>query len=527
MSSSDERNEKIPLKKRKLKNSNKFEHTSNPVQKCTTDEEYLEKLRKPGQLESLCHRALVLNKYGVYVPPEEFNLNCQQKKSRKRTYKKLEPREKSVEIKKAFGEGRVGVAFDNTFGTKPCNCCNNYLNGFCRNNTNHIDNFHIQQVNQPSCSKSNTQFCLAGNSGNVQTINEAHDATRFVFHRPFDQTIELLKENTENQLNPTAQAVENNEVKTTTNNVNDQFRSDNLLASNEPSTSFVPVNDIKTEPRESMIRITTDDSENIGTENLLPIITNTLSLADISRPYAQTAGTTIKTEPNCPATEPVNNNNLSSFSNDTGRSLDFNIFTNPENDLFNNDSNVDIMDFVNELIESMDRRSESLDYTTSANSTENTPTQENTGDEINNSLSNVLDQSVQITESGPPQVIDLTTPRAPLRAPRHVSEVIDLVNVLSPPPRPNSNAGEVILLDSDSETEDTQLSSDSTSTTQEKGYMFECPICMQSMVKRELMSTICGHIFCAPCIKKCIEKNKSCPNCRKKLNSKSIHPIYL
>lgn len=55
----------------------------------------------------------------------------------------------------------------------------------------------------------------------------------------------------------------------------------------------------------------------------------------------------------------------------------------------------------------------------------------------------------------------------------------------------------------------------------------ECPICMESLEGRAIMATVCGHIFCAECIRNAVKKNKNCPNCRKKLNSNGIHPIYL
>lgn len=56
-------------------------------------------------------------------------------------------------------------------------------------------------------------------------------------------------------------------------------------------------------------------------------------------------------------------------------------------------------------------------------------------------------------------------------------------------------------------------------------YRFKCAICMENL--KEETSTICGHIFCGACIKGAIQAQKKCPTCRKKLNMKNIHRIYL
>lgn len=55
----------------------------------------------------------------------------------------------------------------------------------------------------------------------------------------------------------------------------------------------------------------------------------------------------------------------------------------------------------------------------------------------------------------------------------------------------------------------------------------ECSICLESFMNKEVMSTICGHLFCAACIKHAIKQSRQCPNCRKKLSLKGIHPIFL
>ncbi|KAG8453414.1 hypothetical protein GDO86_000154 [Hymenochirus boettgeri] len=59
-----------------------------------------------------------------------------------------------------------------------------------------------------------------------------------------------------------------------------------------------------------------------------------------------------------------------------------------------------------------------------------------------------------------------------------------------------------------------------------------CPICMDSypeiiQSKRLIVSTKCGHIFCSQCLRDALKNSLKCPTCRKKLNHKQYHPIYI
>ena len=44
---------------------------------------------------------------------------------------------------------------------------------------------------------------------------------------------------------------------------------------------------------------------------------------------------------------------------------------------------------------------------------------------------------------------------------------------------------------------------------------------------QNLVSTICGHIFCKPCLKESMKTVKQCPKCRKRINAKSFHSIFI
>uniref|UniRef100_A0A0A9CMV4 RING-type domain-containing protein n=1 Tax=Arundo donax TaxID=35708 RepID=A0A0A9CMV4_ARUDO len=55
--------------------------------------------------------------------------------------------------------------------------------------------------------------------------------------------------------------------------------------------------------------------------------------------------------------------------------------------------------------------------------------------------------------------------------------------------------------------------------------VFTCPVCWNKL--EEPSTTICGHIFCAECIKQAIQVHKKCPTCRRSLRSNNFHRIYL
>lgn len=59
-----------------------------------------------------------------------------------------------------------------------------------------------------------------------------------------------------------------------------------------------------------------------------------------------------------------------------------------------------------------------------------------------------------------------------------------------------------------------------------------CPICLDTLgsiqaQRRNLVSTVCGHIFCSHCLEESLKARKECPTCRKKLTKKQYHPIYI
>ncbi|XP_023023223.2 uncharacterized protein [Leptinotarsa decemlineata] len=55
-----------------------------------------------------------------------------------------------------------------------------------------------------------------------------------------------------------------------------------------------------------------------------------------------------------------------------------------------------------------------------------------------------------------------------------------------------------------------------------------CPICLEVLGGDVVAAaTLCGHIFCHECLKKVAKTSKTCPTCRKRINCKQIHPLYI
>ncbi|XP_077228692.1 uncharacterized protein LOC143861700 isoform X2 [Tasmannia lanceolata] len=70
-----------------------------------------------------------------------------------------------------------------------------------------------------------------------------------------------------------------------------------------------------------------------------------------------------------------------------------------------------------------------------------------------------------------------------------------------------------------------QASSGNRLMEEQEEVKLRCSICMDTM--KEETSTVCGHVFCKPCISNAICLQKKCPTCRENLSLTSIHRIYL
>ncbi|KAL3146103.1 hypothetical protein ABBQ38_015452 [Trebouxia sp. C0009 RCD-2024] len=61
--------------------------------------------------------------------------------------------------------------------------------------------------------------------------------------------------------------------------------------------------------------------------------------------------------------------------------------------------------------------------------------------------------------------------------------------------------------------------------SQEKESKPKCGICLDEM--KEPACGSCGHVFCKPCLLSCLKATKKCPTCRKTLQPRTVHRIYL
>ncbi|KAH8277476.1 hypothetical protein KR026_011388, partial [Drosophila bipectinata] len=57
---------------------------------------------------------------------------------------------------------------------------------------------------------------------------------------------------------------------------------------------------------------------------------------------------------------------------------------------------------------------------------------------------------------------------------------------------------------------------------------YNCPVCLDSVRRREPVSTKCGHVFCRVCIEGAIRTTHKCPMCNKKIPSvRNLFRLYL
>ncbi|NWZ96917.1 RNF4 ligase, partial [Nesospiza acunhae] len=73
---------------------------------------------------------------------------------------------------------------------------------------------------------------------------------------------------------------------------------------------------------------------------------------------------------------------------------------------------------------------------------------------------------------------------------------------------------------------------DTESSDAQQGVVIRCPICMEFYSQfvrrgRQLMSTLCGHVFCSRCLPIALEASHMCPTCRVELSPELYHPVYL
>lgn len=73
------------------------------------------------------------------------------------------------------------------------------------------------------------------------------------------------------------------------------------------------------------------------------------------------------------------------------------------------------------------------------------------------------------------------------------------------------------------------ISFESHNDSQTESIRINCPICLESVIKREPVSTNCGHIFCKSCLVTSIQTSvRKCPMCKKSfVGKKPYHSVFL
>lgn len=55
----------------------------------------------------------------------------------------------------------------------------------------------------------------------------------------------------------------------------------------------------------------------------------------------------------------------------------------------------------------------------------------------------------------------------------------------------------------------------------------KCPICLDMFTMDQILSTMCGHLFCGPCIQGVIKTRKKCPMCNRGLKQNQVHRLFI
>lgn len=81
-------------------------------------------------------------------------------------------------------------------------------------------------------------------------------------------------------------------------------------------------------------------------------------------------------------------------------------------------------------------------------------------------------------------------------------------------------------------TSNSQTGSSSAADTSSSAH---CPVCLDALSEvkaagRQVMATTCGHVFCEECLSSVLRGSagsRNCPTCRKKISSRSVHPLFI
>ncbi|GIX79332.1 hypothetical protein CDAR_228121 [Caerostris darwini] len=161
--------------------------------------------------------------------------------------------------------------------------------------------------------------------------------------------------------------------------------------------------------------------------------------------------------------------------------------------------------------------------------------------QIINSNSPLDNQTMDITSLGQFSDLSTTCPEiSPYLALPYFELPFEIMNDgnIWPPVFDNKQYLEVVYNDSKRQSKDEIIKNSSVEDafTEEqsnnKTTRVECGICFDAYdeilsSKKNLMSTICGHVFCDNCLTIAFNAKRACPRCRRKLTGRQVHPLFL
>ncbi|NXB19968.1 RNF4 ligase, partial [Rhagologus leucostigma] len=106
--------------------------------------------------------------------------------------------------------------------------------------------------------------------------------------------------------------------------------------------------------------------------------------------------------------------------------------------------------------------------------------------------------------------------------------------------RASENSADLLARDDEEEPRDVDgcvreklhVLSGSVPSSAQPGVVIRCPICMDVYSEivahgRQLVATMCGHVFCSRCLPIALETAHMCPTCRVDLAPEPYIPIFL
>jgi len=127
-------------------------------------------------------------------------------------------------------------------------------------------------------------------------------------------------------------------------------------------------------------------------------------------------------------------------------------------------------------------------------------------------MQNILDETVDLTDS-------------PMTAPGTVFST-------NMPASVSTNASVSTAASASSPLTDSSSPAVTSSASPGSTALIRCPVCLDDLQKirsaqKTVMSTVCGHLFCSSCLPICLRESRRCPTCRRFLNARDIHPIFI